>query len=73
MNTFHDFSDKKNSVCHAPLPPLPPLLPLPPLPPLLDEICLDGTELALNARKLSFDYWSLLGQLDAPYTQNFEI
>jgi hypothetical protein len=42
MNKYHDLSDKKISVCHAPLPPV------------LDEICLDATELALKARKLKF-------------------
>jgi hypothetical protein len=45
MNKKQDLSDKKISVCHAPLPPLPPLL---------DEICLDTTEVALKARKLKF-------------------
>jgi hypothetical protein len=40
MNKQHDFSDKKNSVCHVPLPPLLSLL---------DEICLDATEVALKA------------------------
>jgi hypothetical protein len=35
----HDLSEKKFSVCHAPL---------------LDEICLDATEVALGARKLKF-------------------
>jgi hypothetical protein len=39
MNKSHDLSDKKKSVCHAPLPPV------------LDEISLDATELA---RKLKF-------------------
>jgi hypothetical protein len=38
MDKKHDLS-KKKSVCHAPL---------------LDEICLDATEVALNARKLKF-------------------
>jgi hypothetical protein len=42
MNELHDLSDKKKSVCHAPLPLL------------LDEICLDATELVLKARKLKF-------------------
>jgi hypothetical protein len=42
MNELHDLSDKKNSVCHAPLPPL------------LHEICLDATELVLKARMLKF-------------------
>jgi hypothetical protein len=45
MNKKHDLSVKKFSVCHAPLPPLSPLL---------DEICLDATEVALKARKLKF-------------------
>jgi hypothetical protein len=40
MNKYHDLSDKKISVCHAPLPPV------------LDKICLDATELTLKARKL---------------------
>jgi hypothetical protein len=59
MNGYHDLSDKFFSVCHAPLPPL------------LDEISLDATEVTLKVRKLKF--WLLLCQLDAPYTQNFEI
>jgi hypothetical protein len=54
-------SDEKFSVCHAPLPPL------------LDEICLDATEVALKARKLKFWLPESFGQLDARYTQNFEI
>jgi hypothetical protein len=39
MAKKHDLSEKKFSVCHAPL---------------LDEICLDATEVALKARKLKF-------------------
>jgi hypothetical protein len=42
MAKKHDLSEKKISVCHAPLPPV------------LDEICLDATEVALKTRKLKF-------------------
>jgi hypothetical protein len=42
MAKKHDLSEKKFSVCHAPLPPL------------LAEICLDAAEVALKARKLKF-------------------
>jgi hypothetical protein len=42
MAKKRDLSEKQISVCHAPLPPSPPLL---------DEICLDATEVALKARK----------------------
>jgi hypothetical protein len=42
MAKKHDLSEKKFSVCHAPLPPL------------LDAICRDATEVSLKARKLKF-------------------
>jgi hypothetical protein len=42
MAKKHDLSEKKFFVCHAPLPLV------------LDEICLDATEVALKARKLKF-------------------
>jgi hypothetical protein len=53
-----DLSEKKNSVCHAPL---------------LDEICLDATEATLKARKLKFGLPESFGPLDALHSQNFEI
>jgi hypothetical protein len=37
------------------------------------KICTSPTGSALSARKLKFGSRSLLGQLDAPCTQNFEI
>jgi hypothetical protein len=61
MAKKHDLSEKKISVCHAPLPPV------------LDEICLDATDVALEFRKLKFRLPESFCQLDAPYTQNFEI
>jgi hypothetical protein len=61
MAKKHDLSDKKISVCHAPLP-----LPY------------AKFALYLQARPLVLESWnfgsrSLLDQLDAPRTQNFEI
>jgi hypothetical protein len=61
MAQKHDLSDKKNSVCHAPLP----------LPYAKFALHLQARLYVVENR--NFGSRSLLGQLDAPCTQNFEI
>jgi hypothetical protein len=63
MAKKHDLSDKKFSVCHAPLP-----LPLP-----LQKFVSTLAQSLWKLESWNFDSRSLLGQLDVPHTQNFEI
>jgi hypothetical protein len=66
FRTFYDkitwFERYFFSVCHAPLPLL-----------LLDEICVTPTASPLKLESWHFGSQSLLRQLDALHTQNFEI
>jgi hypothetical protein len=67
MAKNHDLSDKKNSVCHAPLP-LPLTLPLPPF----AKICTTPSASPLQARKLKF-WLPQYFEPTVPHTQNFEV
>jgi hypothetical protein len=57
----HELSEKKISVCHAPLP-----LPL-------QKFVSTLAQSLWQLESWNFGSRSLLGQLDVPYTQNFEI
>jgi hypothetical protein len=59
MAIKHDLNEKKNSVCHAPLP--------------LQKFVSTLAQSLLMLESWNFGPWSLLGQLDVPHTQNFEI
>jgi hypothetical protein len=59
MAKKHDLSEKKFSVCHAPLP--------------LQKFVSTLAQSLLLLESWHFGSRSLLGQLDVPHTQNFEI